>query len=91
MTTVTYFSPRRVWRHTCSSTPITRALSKRVGSSISTRLPSAKTASLAVCQATSSASATRATGRWATTIASNAQRSARFESLALGAAARLVS
>lgn len=48
MIAVTYFSPRRVWRHTCSSTPITATPSNRPGSSIRTRRPSARTASLAV-------------------------------------------
>ena len=37
--TVTYLSPRRVCRHTCSSTPMTLTPSKRVGSSISSRCP----------------------------------------------------
>jgi hypothetical protein len=32
MITVTYLSPLRVWRHTCSSTPITATPSNRVGS-----------------------------------------------------------
>ncbi|MCW2764256.1 MAG: hypothetical protein JWO11_215 [Nocardioides sp.] len=46
--------PRRVlvaaavWRHACSSTPMTWTPSSRCGSSIRTRLPSARTASLAV-------------------------------------------
>jgi hypothetical protein len=48
MITVTYLSPRRVWRQQCSSTPITRTPSNRCGSSISRRLPSASTASFAV-------------------------------------------
>lgn len=48
--TVTYLSPRRIWRHTCSSTPMTETLSKRVGSLMSTRWPSARTAECAVCQ-----------------------------------------
>ena len=52
MITVTNFSPRRVWRHTCSSTPIAVTPSKRFSSLISTRLPSARTASLAVFHAT---------------------------------------
>ena len=42
--TVTYLSPYGVWRHTCSSTPITRTPSNRVGSLISERSPSARTA-----------------------------------------------
>ena len=64
MITVTYLSPRRVCRHTCSSTPIDRARRRTgAGSSISTRLPSARTASLAVFHATPSPSATRATVR----------------------------
>ena len=48
MITVTYLSPRRVCRQTCSSTPMTLTPSNRCGSSISTRWPSARTASLAV-------------------------------------------
>jgi len=40
--TVTYLSPRRVWRHTCSSTPIAATPSTRCSSSIGTRLPSAR-------------------------------------------------
>ncbi len=79
MITVTYLSPRRVCRHTCSSTPTTFTPSKRCGSSISTRLPSARTASLAVSQATPSPSATRATVRCWTTIPSSAHRSAARE------------
>ena len=50
MITVTYLSPLRVCRHTCSSTPRTRTPSKRFGSLIRTRLPSASTALLAVFQ-----------------------------------------
>ena len=45
--TVTYLSPYGVWRHTCSSTPMTRTPSNRVGSLISERSPSARTAVLA--------------------------------------------
>ena len=45
--TVTYLSPYGVWRHTCSSTPMTRTPSHRVGSLISERSPSARTAVLA--------------------------------------------
>jgi hypothetical protein len=48
MITVTYLSPRRVWRQQCSSTPITRTPSNRCRSSINTRLPSASTAWFAV-------------------------------------------
>jgi hypothetical protein len=61
MITVTYLSPRRVWRQQCSSTPITRTPSNRCGSSINTRLPSASTASFAVFHDTPRPSATRAT------------------------------
>ena len=43
MITVTYLSSRRVWRHTCWSTPRTRTPSNRVASSIRIRLPSART------------------------------------------------
>jgi hypothetical protein len=52
MMTVTYLSPRRVCRQTCSSTPIIRTPSKRAGSLIRTRRLSARTASLAVFHAT---------------------------------------
>ena len=38
MMTVTYLSPRRVCRQTCSSTPITATPSNRAGSAIRTRL-----------------------------------------------------
>ena len=44
---VTYVSPYGVWRHTCSSTPMTRTPSHRAGSLISRRAPSARTAVLA--------------------------------------------
>src|SRR3954453_11597879 len=63
MTTVMNLSPRRVCRYTCSSTPITCTLSKRAGSSSSTRRPSARTALLAVVHDTARASARRATLR----------------------------
>jgi hypothetical protein len=91
MITVTYLSPRRVCRHTCSSTPITATPSNRWGSAIRTRWRSARTASFAVFQATSRASATRATVKCWTASASSPQRKARRDSFALGAAARLVS
>jgi hypothetical protein len=58
MMTVTYFSPRRVCRQTCSSTPIADTPSNRRGSSINRRLPSPRTASFAVCQDTPSPAAT---------------------------------
>ena len=45
--TVTYLSPYGVWRHTCSSTPMTRTPSNRAGSLISRRAPSPRTAVLA--------------------------------------------
>ena len=45
--TVTYLSPYGVWRHTCSSTPMTRTPSNRAGSLISRRWPSVRTAVLA--------------------------------------------
>ncbi|MDQ0871069.1 hypothetical protein QFZ70_003542 [Arthrobacter sp. V1I9] len=54
MITVTYLSPRRVCRQTCSSTPISATPLNRAGSAINTRLPSARIALFAVCQ-----------GRWA--------------------------
>ena len=44
MITVTYLSPARVCRRTCSSTPRTRTPSNLVGSEMSTRRPSASTA-----------------------------------------------
>src|SRR4051794_31025870 len=88
--TVTNLSPRRVWRHTCSSTPIAVTPSKRFSSLISTRLPSARTASLAVFHATPSPSATPTTVKCWHTIASSAHRSPRRDSFArdfrLGAA-----
>ena len=61
MITVTNLSPRRVCRQRCSSTPMTFTPSNRVGSLISTRRPSARTASLAVSHDTARASAMRAT------------------------------
>ena len=65
--------------------------SNRVGSLISSRLPSARTALLAVSHASPSPSATRATVRCATTIPSSAHRSPVRESFARGSAAALVS
>lgn len=62
-----------------------------VVSLISIRLPSARTASLAVFHATPSPSATRAIVRCWHTIASSAQRSPRRDSLARGSAAVEVS
>ena len=91
MITVTYLSPRRVCRHTCSSTPITATPSKRPGSSIRTRRPSARTASLAVSHATASPSATRATVRCWTPAPRSAHRSPARESFARGGAALVVS
>lgn len=91
MITVMYLSPRLVWRQTCSSTPMTFTPSNRVGSLISSRLPSARTALLAVSYATPSPSATRATVRCATTIPSSAHRSPVRESSARCSAAALVS
>ena len=77
MMTVTYLSPLPVCRQTCSSTPMTRTPSKRVGSLIRTLRPSARTAALAVFQATPSALATRVTVRCWQTIATSAQRTER--------------
>ena len=74
--TVTYLSPYGVWRHTCSSTPMTRTPSNRVGSLISERSPSARTAVLAVFQDTARAWEMRATVRWWTTSPVSAQRTA---------------
>ena len=91
MITVTYLSPRRVCRQTCSSNPTVVTPSNRCGSSISTRWPSARTASLAVFHDTASASATRATVRCCDTMASNAHRNPRRDSFARGSAALLVS
>src|SRR5690606_12731345 len=48
MMTVTYLSPFLVCRQACSSTPTTRTPSRRAGSLMSRRCPSARTASLAV-------------------------------------------
>ena len=61
--------------------------SKRCGSSISTRRPSASTASLAVSHDTARASAMRATVRCWHTSASSAHRNARRDNLARGSAA----
>ncbi|SCQ67468.1 Hypothetical protein PFR_JS17-2_538 [Propionibacterium freudenreichii] len=63
MITVTYVSPWRVCRHTCSSTPIVVTPSNRAGSSISRRRPSARIASFAADQDTPSPAATRVTER----------------------------
>lgn len=52
MITVTYLSPNRPWRHTCSSTPIVVTLSRRVGSSDSSSWAEARIASLQVFHAT---------------------------------------
>ena len=89
--TLTNLSPYGVCRHTCSSTPMTRTPSKRSGSLISRRAPSARTAVLAVFQDTPRAWATRATVRWWTTRPVSAQRTAARESLARGSAAWLMS
>lgn len=87
MITVTYFSPARVCRQTCSSTPITATPSNRAGSSISARLPSARTAVFAVCQDTPKPAATRETVRWSTTMPSSAHRIPRRDSFARAGAA----
>jgi hypothetical protein len=87
MITVTYLSPRRVCRQTCSSTPITATPLNRPGSSINTRLPSARIALFAVCQDTPKPSATRATVRCWHTMPSSAQRNPRREIFARGCAA----
>ena len=91
MITVTYLSPRRVCRHTCSSTPITATPSNRAGSSIRTRLPSARTASLAVFHDTAEPFGDPGDGQVLTTMPSSAHRSPRRDSFARGSAARLVS
>lgn len=54
---------------------------------MSTRRPSARTASLAVCQDTPSPAATRDTVRWSITIPSSAHRIPRRDSFARSAAA----
>jgi hypothetical protein len=64
--------------------------SNLAGSSNSTRVPSARTTSLAVFDATPSPPAKRATVRRATTIPSSAHRSPRRESLARGSAAKVL-
>ena len=91
MITVTYLSPRRVCRQTCSSTPIVVTRSNLLGSSISRLLPSAMTAAFAVCHDTPSTAAARETVRWSTTIAVSAHSIPPREIFALGAAALLVS
>ena len=87
MMTVTYLSPRRVWRHTCSSTPRTLTPLKRASSLIKTLRPSSRTAVFAVDQATPRASAIRDIDRCATTRPSNAHLNAVLVSFARGAAA----
>ncbi len=91
MTTVTYLSPRRVCRPTCSSTPRTFTPSNRCGSAINTRRPSASTASLAVFHETPSASAILATLKCWHTSAVNAHRRPLRDSRARGWADLLVS
>lgn len=76
---------------TCSSTPIVVTPSNRAGSSISARCPSARTALLAVCQATPSPAAIRVTARWSITSASSAHLTPPRDSFAFGSAARVVS
>ncbi len=85
--TVTYLSPRRVCRQTCSSTPMTLTPSNRRGSAISTRRPSASTASLAVFHETPRPSAILATVRCWQTSAVNAHRNPPLDRRALGSAA----
>ena len=90
MTTVTYLSPRRVCRPTCSFTPRTFTPSNRCGSAINTRRPSASTASLAVFHETPSASAILATLKCWHTGAVNAHRRPLRDSRARGWADLLV-
>ena len=73
---VSHLHPKqqRLVAHDVLDQRITRTPSNRVGSSISTRRPSASTASFAVCQETPKLAATRATERWSITSASNAHR-----------------
>jgi hypothetical protein len=90
MITVTYLSPRRVWRHACSSTPMTFTPFNRPGSLISARRPSARTASCRVprdAKPLADASDTQVL----THDLLSAQTSPRRDSLARGSAARLVS
>lgn len=87
MITVTYLSPRRVCRQTCSSAPMIFTPLKRTRSTMSTRHPSAKTAWFAVFHEAPSPSATRATVRCWPTMPSSAQRSPRRENFVLGQAA----
>ncbi|MCO4589326.1 hypothetical protein Si084_01842 [Streptococcus infantarius subsp. infantarius] len=91
MITVTYLSPRFVWRHTCSSTPIVVTPSKRWGSSISCRVPSARIASFAADHDTASPAATREMDRWSTTSPSSPHRRPPREIFARGGAAAVVS
>jgi hypothetical protein len=85
--TVTNLSPRRVWRHACSSTPRTWTPSKRVGSAISNWWPVARTASLTVCQDTPSPATIRAIDIRSMTTLFNAHITACVDGFALGAAA----
>jgi hypothetical protein len=90
MITVTYLSPNRVCRQTCSSTPIVVTPSNLPGSSIRRFLPSGRRAVFAVCHDTPSPAAARSTVRWPTTIAVNAQRTPQREIFARAAAARVM-
>lgn len=76
MITVTYLLPRRVWDHTCSSTPSTFTVSNRVGSLISNWRPVSKITSLAVFQATSRPAAIRETDSPSKTTPFSAHRAA---------------
>lgn len=89
--TVTNLSLRRVWRHACSSTPRTWTPSKRVGSAISNWWPIARTAPLTVCQDTPSPAAIQAIDIRSMTTLFHARITACVESVALDAAAAVVS
>ncbi len=91
MITVAYLPPRLVCPTMCSSTPMALTASNWPRSSLSTRCPSARTASLAVLHATASASATPATVRCWSTSTSNTHRAADLVGFGLGSAAAVVS
>lgn len=83
--------PMKVTLSLCSSTPMTVTPSRRVGSSIRTRRPSVRTASLAVSHATANPSAILATVRCCMTSARKAHASPPREIFARGSAAVVVS
>ena len=89
--TVTYLSPYGVWRHTCSSTPMTRTPSNRVGSLISRRWPSPRTAVLAALPGHTQGLGDAHHRQMMNDQPVSAQRTADRESLARGSAACLIS